>query len=122
VCCATACVFFITGRLPSKSGGAAYRRIHHCLLRSVFSNVIIYNVTTATSSTNERYVQRVLLFFLFSMFYEYMFSYCLFSFSMLFNTSSMFELHMVVATVVIFNILKLIIEIVPNYPADSVST
>jgi hypothetical protein len=111
----------MTCRLPSKSGGATYRGIHCCLLRSVFSNVIIYNVTTATSSTNERYMRRATVF-LFIMFYEYMFSYCLFSFSMLFNISSMFELHVVIATVVIFNILELIIEIVPNYPTDLVST
>jgi hypothetical protein len=30
----------------------------------------------------------------------------------------MFELHMVVAGIVMFNILKLIMEIVPNYPTD----
>jgi hypothetical protein len=36
---------FITGRLPSKSGGAAYRRLHRRLLRPVFSNVVINNVT-----------------------------------------------------------------------------
>jgi hypothetical protein len=30
----------------------------------------------------------------------------------------MFELHVVVAGIVIFNILELIMEIVPNYPTD----
>jgi hypothetical protein len=30
----------------------------------------------------------------------------------------MFELHVVVASVVMFNILELIMEIVPNYPTD----
>ncbi|KAK1606485.1 hypothetical protein QYE76_030158 [Lolium multiflorum] len=44
---------FITGRLPSKSGGAAYRRLQRRLLRPVVpvvNNVVINNVTTATSS------------------------------------------------------------------------
>jgi hypothetical protein len=35
---------------------------------------------------------------------------------LLFSTSSMFELHVVVAAVVMLNILELIMEIVPNYP------
>jgi hypothetical protein len=50
------------------------------------------------------------------MFCEYMFRCYLFLFILLFNTSSMFELHMVVAAVVMLNILELIVEIVPNYP------
>jgi hypothetical protein len=48
------------------------------------------------------------------MFCEYMFTYCLFCFIMLFNSSSMFELHVVVP--IILNILILIIEIVPKFP------
>jgi hypothetical protein len=32
----------------------------------------------------------------------------------------MFELHVVVAGIVIFNILELIMEIVPNYPTEVV--
>jgi hypothetical protein len=35
---------------------------------------------------------------------------------MLFNTSSLFELHVIAANVVMFNILELIMEIVPNFP------
>jgi hypothetical protein len=54
--------------------------------------------------------------YLFVMFCEYMFCYYLFSFIMLFTASSMFELHVVVAAVVMLNILELIMEIVPNYP------
>jgi hypothetical protein len=50
------------------------------------------------------------------MFCEYMFRYYLFSFILLFSTSSMFELLVVVAAVVMLNILELIMEIVPNYP------
>jgi hypothetical protein len=50
------------------------------------------------------------------MFCEYMFSCYLFPFILLFSTCSMFELYVVVTGIVIFNILELIIEIVPNYP------
>jgi hypothetical protein len=53
---------------------------------------------------------------LFIMFCEYTFRCYLFLFILLFSTSSMFELHVVVASIVMFNILNLIIEIVPNYP------
>jgi hypothetical protein len=109
---------FITGRLPSKSGGAAYRRLHRRLLRSVFSNVVINNVTATTTSASERYVWCTAVF-LFIMFCEYMFRCYLFPFILLFSTSSMFELHVVVAGIVIFNILKLIMEIVPNCPTFS---
>jgi hypothetical protein len=107
--------FFITGRLPSNSGGAAYRRLQHRLLRPVLPNVVINNVTATTSSTNERYVRRATIY-LFIMFCEYIFSCYLFSFIIFFSISSMlFELHVVVANIVMFNILELIIEIVPNY-------
>jgi hypothetical protein len=101
------------GRLPSKSGGAAYRRLHRRLLRPVFSNVVINNITTTTTSVNERYVRSTDVR-LFIMFCEYMFSCYLFSFILLFSTSSMFELHVVVVTVIMSNILELLIEIVPN--------
>jgi hypothetical protein len=37
---------------------------------------------------------------------------------MLITTSSMFEFHMLVVTVVMLNILELIMEIVPNYPTE----
>jgi hypothetical protein len=53
---------------------------------------------------------------LFIMFCEYMFSCYLFPFILLFSTSSMLELHVIVAGIVMFNIIKLIIKIVPNYP------
>jgi hypothetical protein len=36
----------------------------------------------------------------------------------LFSTSSMFELHVVVAGFVMFNIMELIMEIVSNYPTS----
>jgi hypothetical protein len=52
------------------------------------------------------------------MFCEYIFRYYLFPFILLFSTSSMFKLHVVVASVVMFNILELIMKIVPNYPTE----
>jgi hypothetical protein len=75
------------GRVPTISGGVAYRCLHHHLRRPVFSNIVINNVISATSSANEWYVRRV--------------------FIMLFSTSSMFELHVILSIVVIFNILKI---------------
>jgi hypothetical protein len=110
--------FFTMGRLPSKSGGAAYRRLQRRLLRPVFSNVIINNVTATTTSASERYV-RCTVVSLFIMFCEYMFRCYLFPFILLFGTSCIFVLHVIVASVVMFNILKLIIEIVPNYPTST---
>jgi hypothetical protein len=106
--------FFITGRLASKSGGVAYRRLHRRLLRSVFSNVVINNITAMTTSANEQYVRSTAVR-LFIMFCEYIFSCYLFLFILLFSTSIMFELHVVVAGFVMFNILELIMKIVPNY-------
>jgi hypothetical protein len=108
------------GRLPSKSGGAAYRRLHRRLLRPVFSNVVINNVTAMTTSANERYV-RLTDVRLFIMFCGYMFSCYLFPFILLFSTSSIFELHVVVAGIVMFNFIELIMEIVPNYPTGTTS-
>jgi hypothetical protein len=69
---------------PFKLGGAAYRRLQRRLLRPVFSNVIINNVIAVTLSANERYV-RCATVYMFIMFCEYMFSYYLFSFIMLFS-------------------------------------
>jgi hypothetical protein len=103
------------GRLPSKSGGAAYHRLHRRLLRPVYSNVVINNVTAMTTSANEWYMRSTVVR-LFIMFCEYMFRCYLFPLILLFNASSMFELHVVVAGIVMFNILKLTLEIVPNYP------
>jgi hypothetical protein len=108
------------GRLPSKSGGVAYRRLHHRLLRPVYSNVVINNVTAMTTSANEWYMRSTAVC-LFIMFCEYMFSCYLFSFILLFSTSSMFELHVVVAGIVMVNIMELIMEIVPNYPTHVTS-
>jgi hypothetical protein len=102
------------GHLPSKSGGAAYHRLYHRLFRPVFSNVVDTAVTTFAS---ERYVRRAPVW-LFIIFCEYMFSYYLFPFILMFSTSSMFELHVVVVGIVMFNILELIMKIMPNYPTN----
>jgi hypothetical protein len=67
------------------------------------------------TSANERYVRSTAVR-LFIMFCEYMFSCYLFPFILLFSTSSIFELHVVVVDIVMFNIMELIMEIVPNYP------
>jgi hypothetical protein len=56
---------------------------------------------------------------LFIMFCEYMFRCYLFPFILLFSTSSIFELHVIVAGIIMFNILELIIEIVSNYPTEA---
>jgi hypothetical protein len=68
-----------------------------------------------TTSASERYV-RCTAVCMFIMFCEYMFHCYLFSFILLFSTSSMFMLYVVVAGIVMLNILELIIDIVPNYP------
>ena len=49
-----------------------------------------------------------------NMFTAYMFSVSMLLF-MLVNTSSMFEINMLVAIVVMLNILELIMELLPNY-------
>jgi hypothetical protein len=76
----------------------------------VFSNVVINNVTAATTSASERYVRHAPIW-LFIMFCEYMFSCYVFPLILLFSTSSMFELHVVVAAIVMYNILELIMEL-----------
>jgi hypothetical protein len=69
----------------------------------------------------ERYVRSTAVC-LFIMFCEYIFRCYLFLFILLFNASSIFELHVVVAVIVMFHILELIMEIVPNYPTDRIIT
>jgi hypothetical protein len=78
---------------------------------------MINNVTSMTTFANEWYVRSTAIR-LFIIFCEYIFSCYLFPFILLFSTSSMFELHVVVTGIVIFNIMELIIEIVPNYPTE----
>ncbi|KAK1626730.1 hypothetical protein QYE76_001045 [Lolium multiflorum] len=53
---------FITGRLPSKSGGAAYRRLQRRLLRPVapvVNNVVINNVAATSSATPPRHLHQI---------------------------------------------------------------
>jgi hypothetical protein len=71
-----------------------------------------------TTSARERYV-RCAPVWLFIMSCEYMFSCYLFLFILLVSISSMFELHVVVDGIVMFNILELIMEIVPNHPTKT---
>jgi hypothetical protein len=111
---------FTTGRLPSKSDGAAYRRVQRRLLRHVVhvvNNVVINNVTVATSSATpppppspDRYVHHISICLAIDVL---LFALLLF---MLINASCMFEFHMLLVVVVMFNILKLIMKIEPNYP------
>ena len=88
--------FFITGRLPSKSGGAAYRRLRRQLLRPVFANFVVNNVTAATatanSSTTDQYVRRDPIY----TFNMVIVAYALLIL-MLINASTMFYCHMLVA-------------------------
>ena len=67
----------------------------------------------ATSSTTDRYVLCDPICW-FNMFSVHMFSVCMLL-SMLVTTSSMFEINMLVAIVVMLNILELIMELLPNY-------
>jgi hypothetical protein len=85
------------GRLPSKSGGAAYRRLHHRLLRPVFSNIVINNVTATTTSA-KRTVHAVYC--------------CLYVHHIL----RVHVLLLLIFGIVMLNILELIMEIVPNFP------
>ena len=96
---------FITGRLPSKSGGAVYRRLQRHLLRPVVNNVVINNVTAATSSSTpppppppDRYMRHISICLAMDV---VLFALLLF---MLINASSMFEFHMLVVVVVMLNV------------------
>ena len=75
------------------------RRLQRRLLRCV---------TTATSSTSDQYVAICSGIMSIAMFALLLF--------MLIISASMFEFHMLVAIVVMFNILELIMELLPNFP------
>ena len=108
--------FVITARLPGRSAGPKARRLQRRLLRPVIANVVVNNIGTATatttSSTTDRYLLRDPICWL-NMFSASMLLI------MLVNTFSMFEINMLVAIVVMLNILKLIIELLPNYSTVS---
>jgi hypothetical protein len=104
---------FITGRLPFKLGGAAYRHLQRRLLQHVVNNVVINNVTAATLSATtppDRYVRHISICLAMDVVF---FALLLF---ILINASSMFEFHMLVVVVIMFNILELIMKFLPNYP------
>ena len=115
--------FVITARLPGRSAGPKARRLQRRLLRPVIANVVVNNIgtatatATATSSTTDRYVLRDPICWL-NMFTTYMFSVSMLLF-MLVNASSMFEINMLVAIVVMLNILELIMKLLPNYSTSS---
>ena len=96
----------ITARLPGRSAGPAARRLQRRLLRPVFTTAS----PTATSSTHDQYVRRNSICS--GIMDTIVFALLLF---MLVNASSMFEFHMLVAAVVMFNILELIMELLPNF-------
>jgi hypothetical protein len=104
---------FIVGRLPGKLGGVAYHRLHHLLLRPIFTNIVINNLTAAstiTSPTTDQYMRHILICLLMDV------VACTFMIFMLI-TSIMFEFQMLVlvAIVIIFNILNLIMKLLTIY-------
>ena len=107
----------MTARLPGRSVGPKARRLQRRLLRPVISNFIVNNIgtasATATCSTTDRYVLRDPISW-FNMSNGHMFSVSMLMF-MLVSTSSLFEISMLVAIVVMFNILELIMKLLPNY-------
>jgi hypothetical protein len=101
--------------------------------RARISRIVIYQVRVtygvrqikileAIVTPNVQPAGYVVVCVLFIMFCEYMFCCYLFPFILMFSTSSMFELHVVVAGIIMFNILELIMEIVPNYPIGGISS
>ena len=97
--------------------GPKAHRLQRRLIRPVIANVVVNNIgtasATATSSTTDRYVLCDPIYW-FNMFSDHMFFVCMLM-SMLVTTSGMFEINMLVAIVVMFNILELIMELLANY-------
>ena len=108
----TAFKFFITARLPGRSPDPRAARLQRRLLRAatVAAQAAAVAAPTTTSSTTVRYVRRVLNCFAMDRL-----AYVLLLF-MLISTSSMFVFNMLVVAVVMFNILELIMEIMPINP------
>jgi hypothetical protein len=112
--------FFITGRLSSTSA---------VLPTAVFIVVCFDRSSLTLSSTTSplrlhlqtNSICDVLLFVCLSCSCKYMFSYYLFTSILLFSISSIFELHVVVASIIMFNILKLIIKIMLNFLTHIIS-
>ena len=107
----TAFKFFITARLPGRSPGPRATRLQRRLLRAatVAAQAAAVAAPTTTSSTIVRYVRHVPM----AVFVDV---WLLF---MLINTSSIFEFNMLVAAAIMFIILELILEIMPNNPTHS---
>ena len=96
-------LFPISGRSP----GPRATRLQRRLLREAAAT----RAARAATPAVERYDLSLI-----NMFCEYMSRCYLSMFIMLSYASSMFDLHVVVLFYVMFNILELIMEIVPNYP------
>src|SRR4051812_36688237 len=91
--------------------GAA--RLHRRRQQAVAIAAIRRAATPAAPSTSKRYDLSLI-----NMLYEYMSSCYILMFIILPYISSMFDLYVVVLFYVMFNILKLIMEIVANYPTS----
>jgi hypothetical protein len=103
------------GRLPSKSSCVANHRLRCCLLRPVFTNVVINNVTatlTATLYTNDHYVCHALVFLNVLRVHVFLLHVSVYH---IIECICMFELHMVVVVSAMFYIPKLIMKLLSNY-------
>ena len=105
---ATAFKFFITARLPGRSPDQRAARLQRRLLRAatVAAQAAAVAAPTTTSSTIVRYVRHVPM----AVFVDVLLLF------MLINTSSIFEINMLVALAIMLYILELIMEIMPNIP------
>ena len=107
--------FVITARLLGRSAGPKAHRLQRRLLRQVIANVAVSNIGTASATTTSSSTDRYVLCdptCWFNMFSVYIFSICMLLFMLV---NSMFEINMLVAIVVMFNILGLIMKLLPNF-------
>ena len=113
--------FFITARLPGRSPGPRATRLQRRLLRAATvaaqaaaaaaPTTTTMTTTTTTSSTIVRYVRHVpMCCFIMAVLVDVLLLF------MLINTSSIFEINMLVALVNMLYIPELIMELLPNYP------
>jgi hypothetical protein len=99
--------FITTGRFPSKSGGVTYRRLQRHLLRPVFTNVVVNNIVPATSIAATSTTDHLLMLDV----------ACA---MLLFRSSSMLELCMLI-TVLGMNYLLELITNLPKFQATAAS-
>ena len=111
--------FFITARLPGRSPGPRATRLQRRLLRAatVAAQAAAVAAPTTTSPTTVRYVCHVpICCFTMAVLVDVLLLF------MLINTSSIFEFNMLLAVAIMFTILELIMEIMPNNPTTSKSS